>query len=49
MIFCEDCWNYKQRYFEDQGFCQKKKEEAEATDLACDGFEPLEGQTKLEM
>lgn len=49
MIFCEDCRNYEQHFFEDQGFCQKKKQEAEATDPACDNFEPLEGQIKLEM
>lgn len=49
MIFCEDCKYYEQHYFEDQGYCQKEKKTAEATDLACDEFEPLEGQIKLEM
>lgn len=49
MIFCEDCRNYEQHYFEDQGFCQKKKKAAEATDPSCDEFEPLEGQTRLEI
>lgn len=49
MTFCEDCQNFEQHYFEDQGFCDKKNVEAEASDLACDEFEPLEGQTKLVM
>ena len=49
MIFCEDCRNYERHYFEDQGYCEKKKKTAEATDTACDEFEPLEGQIRLEM
>lgn len=49
MVFCEDCRNYEQHFFEDQGFCQKKRKEAEATDLACDEFSPQDGQTKLEL
>lgn len=49
MIFCEDCKYYEQHYFEDQGYCENKKKKAEATDPACDEFEPLEGQTRLEI
>lgn len=49
MTFCEDCRNYEQHFFEDQGYCLKLKNKTEATDIACDEFEPIEGQLKLEM
>ena len=49
MTYCECCRHYEQYFFEDRGRCQKEKKPVEATDPACKNFEPLEGQTKLEV
>ena len=49
MTFCEGCKKYEQHWFKDRGYCEARKKPAEATDQACEKFEPLDGQTKLEV
>ena len=49
MTFCEDCKKYEQHWYEDKGYCEALRKPAEATDPACEKFEPLDGQTKLEV
>ena len=48
MTYCEDCHFYYQFFFEDRGYCQKKKQDTEATDEACEGFAGYKEQMKLE-
>ena len=49
VTFCEGCKKYEQHWFEDRGYCEAQRKPAEATDTACEKFEALDGQTKLEV
>jgi len=49
VTYCECCKHFDQHWFEDKGYCNCRKKQAEATDDACEDFKPLDGQIKLEV